>query len=106
MVYELGRICIKIAGRDSGKHCVIVEVIDDRFVIIDGNTRRRKCNIMHLLPLDKTLDIKKKATTGEVKEALSSLGFKVTPITKPKKKAGKKPVKARGKNKKPSDKKE
>jgi large subunit ribosomal protein L14e len=106
MVYDLGRVCVKIAGRDSGKHCVIIEVIDDRFVTIDGNTRRRKCNVLHLLPLDKTVDVKKKATTGEVKELLSGLGFKVTPVTKPKKKAAKRPVKLRGKNKKSSDKKE
>lgn len=95
MVYNVGRICVKIAGRDSGRHCVIVEAIDDKFVVIDGNTRRRKCNISHLLPLDKTLDIKKKATTGEVKEALSSLGFKVVPVSKPKNKTDK-PKKVRG----------
>jgi large subunit ribosomal protein L14e len=106
MVYDIGRVCVKIAGRDAGKHCVIVEVIDDKFVTIDGNTRRRKCNIMHLVPTGKTVDVKKKATTGEVKEALSSLGIKVTPVSKPKKKAAKKPVKIRGKNKKVSDKKE
>jgi len=106
MVFDIGRVCVKIAGRDAGKHCVIVEIIDDKFVTIDGNTRRRKCNIMHLLPLDKTLDIKKKATTGEVKEALSTLGFKVTPVTKPKKKTQKRPTKLRGKSKKVSDKKE
>ena len=28
---EVGRLCLKIAGRDAGMKCVIVEVIDDNF---------------------------------------------------------------------------
>jgi len=43
-----GRICVKTAGRDAGLKCVIVDVLDDKFVLIDGETRRRKCNILHL----------------------------------------------------------
>jgi large subunit ribosomal protein L14e len=84
MMQEVGRVCVKIAGRDSNKTCVIVDVIDQNFVMIDGETRRRKCNIDHLEPLNKTLDIKKGATHAEVKKAFDTLGIKVLE-TKPKK---------------------
>jgi large subunit ribosomal protein L14e len=56
---EIGRLCVKLAGREAGKKCVIVEVIDNKFVIIDGDVRRKKCNIKHLEPLDQTIKITK-----------------------------------------------
>ena len=49
----VGRLCIKIAGRDAGKQCVIVDVLDHNKVLIDGLTRRRPCNILHLEPMNK-----------------------------------------------------
>ena len=33
---EVGRLCIKLAGRDAGKKAVVVENIDSNFVLIDG----------------------------------------------------------------------
>ena len=45
---EIGRLCVKIAGRDAGKKCVVVDVVNDNTVLIDGETRRRNCNIKHL----------------------------------------------------------
>ena len=38
-MFQVGRLCIKIAGRDAGKKCVIVSVLDDVFVLIDGEWR-------------------------------------------------------------------
>jgi large subunit ribosomal protein L14e len=56
---EVGRICVKIAGREAGEKCVIVEVIDDKFVEVVGTTmKNRKCNIKHLEPVDQTIEIK------------------------------------------------
>ncbi len=56
---ETGRICVKIAGREAGEKCVIVEVIDDKFVEVVGTTmKNRKCNIKHLEPLEQTIEIK------------------------------------------------
>ncbi|MBU0461448.1 MAG: 50S ribosomal protein L14e [Nanoarchaeota archaeon] len=74
---EVGRLCVKIAGRDAGKKCVVVDVTDDKFVMIDGSTRRRKCNIAHLEPLKETIDIKKGASHAEVAKAFSKLGIEV-----------------------------
>lgn len=73
---EVGRLCVKIAGRDAGKECIIVDVTDKNFVVIDGNTRRRKCNIDHLELLPHKADIKKSASHEDVLTALKSLGIK------------------------------
>jgi large subunit ribosomal protein L14e len=75
---EVGRVCMKIAGRDAGKHCVITEVLDKNFVMIDGQTRRRKCNILHLEPLKETVSIKSKASHDEIVSALKQLDIEVT----------------------------
>jgi large subunit ribosomal protein L14e len=76
-MYEIGRLCVKIAGRDSRLKCVIVEVLEGTFVLIDGQTRRKKCNIKHLEPLDKVLKIKKNASHEDVVEALKKEGIEV-----------------------------
>ena len=83
-MFELGRLCMKIAGRDAGKKAVIVEVHEDHFVTIDGETRRRKVNIKHLEPLNKVLKIKKGASRADVKKEFSELGIELKD-TKPKK---------------------
>jgi len=74
---EVGRLCVKIAGRDAGKEALIVELLDKNFVLIDGNTRRRKTNVDHLELLPKKADIKKGADHAEVEKALKSLGVDV-----------------------------
>lgn len=74
---KVGRLCMKIAGRDAGKHCLIVEVLDKKNVLIDGETRRRKCNLNHLEPLDKVAKLKKSASHYAVIEGLKKLGIKV-----------------------------
>ncbi len=82
---EIGRLCMKIAGRDAGSKCVIVDILDDKFVLIDGETRRRKCNIMHLEPLKDIVKIKKGASHEDVSEVLKDAGIK-SRETKPKQK--------------------
>jgi len=90
---EIGRLCIKIAGRDANLKCLIVDVLDDKFVLIDGQTRRRKCNILHLEPLKEVIKIKKNASHEEIKKEFEKLGLK-TRETKPKQKT-KRPEKKR-----------
>ena len=68
---EKGRLCVKTAGRDAGLKCVIVEIIDNSYVIIDGETRRKKCNIAHLELLDSVLPIKD-GSRDEVKSVFAS----------------------------------
>ncbi len=72
---EIGRVCIKTAGREAGKKCVVVRIIDKNFVEITGpkeltGVRRRRVNIRHLLPLPLKIDISEGAEDEEVLEAL------------------------------------
>ena len=82
----IGRVVVKLSGKEAGKYGVIVDQINDNFVLIDGNFKRRKSNLMHLELTDKVLDIKKGASTSEVREAMNKAKLKVTtPRTKVKK---------------------
>ena len=75
MVMEMGRVCVKLAGHEAGKRCVIVEVLDDTNVVISGpGVKRRRCNIAHLEPTDKKLDTQKGASDEEIKRALEAAG--------------------------------
>jgi large subunit ribosomal protein L14e len=101
-IIEAGRLCVKIAGRDAGRECIIVDVTDKNFVLIDGNTRRRKCNVDHLELLPQKADLKKGASHEETVKALEALGIKVLP------KSPAKPQKAKAESKtdeKPKEKK-
>jgi large subunit ribosomal protein L14e len=77
MLNEIGRLCVKIAGRDSNKTCVIVDVIDEHTVLIDGQTRRRNCNVKHLEPLNKVIKLNKGASHAHVKTAFEELNLEV-----------------------------
>ena len=89
---EIGRLCVKIAGRDSGKKCVIVDILEPGFVLIDGETRRRKCNIKHIEFLEKKIDLTKGADRKKIIEEFKKLGIELrekkakTVYTKPLKK--------------------
>ena len=77
---EIGRICVKVAGREAGKKCVIVDIIDENFVLITGpkkltGVKRRRANIKHIEPLDKTIDIPRGASDEEVLKAIESSGL-------------------------------
>jgi large subunit ribosomal protein L14e len=74
---EIGRLCIKLAGRDAGKECLIIDILDKNFVLVDGNTRRRKCNVGQLEFSSQKAELKKGATHEEVLEALKGLGIKI-----------------------------
>jgi len=74
---EIGRLCVKTAGRDAMAHCLVVEVIDETYVLVDGNSRRKKVNKAHLEPLNKILKIKKGADTKEVLAAFEKEGIQI-----------------------------
>ena len=81
---EVGRLCVKIAGRDAGKKCVIVDTVDDTFVMVDGETRRRKCNVKHLEPLKEAIKISKGADHNAVAAEFKKMGIELKE-TKPRK---------------------
>jgi large subunit ribosomal protein L14e len=75
MVFEVGRLVVKIAGRDAGRLGVVIKKLDDNFVIVTGpkkytGLRRRKVNIRHLEPLAEKIDISEDASDEEVWEKL------------------------------------
>jgi large subunit ribosomal protein L14e len=93
-MFKVGRVCKKTKGREAGRFCVVIEKKDENFVLIDGDVRRRRCNINHLKPIGTMIKISKKAGTEIVRKAMEEAGFKMTPKTKPKP-PKEKPVKKR-----------
>jgi len=76
---EVGRICVKTFGREAGKKCVIVDIIDKNFVLITGpknisKVKRRKANVNHIEPTEEKVDIKRGAADDEVVQALKAAG--------------------------------
>jgi large subunit ribosomal protein L14e len=73
---EVGRICVKLTGRETGKKCVIVDVVDKNFALITGpktvtGIRRRRTNVGHLEPTEQKVELKKGATDDEIEKALT-----------------------------------
>ncbi|MBS7624568.1 50S ribosomal protein L14e [Candidatus Bathyarchaeota archaeon] len=77
---EIGRVCVKVRGRESGRRCVILDIIDKNFVLITGpknvtGVRRRRVNINHLKPTEKVLKVRRGASDEEVYKALVESGM-------------------------------
>jgi large subunit ribosomal protein L14e len=84
---EVGRICLKLAGRESGKKCIIVEVIDKGFVIITGpkkitGVKRRRASINHIAPLKDKISINRGSSDDEITKALETAN-KLEEMNKP-----------------------
>lgn len=80
---EIGRICVKLAGREAGRKCVIVDLADKSFVMITGpksvtGIKRRRVNISHIEPVQDKIDIKRGASDEEVAEVLKASGKEET----------------------------
>ena len=74
---EVGRICVKTVGREAGKKCIIVDIVDKNFVLITGprtvsGIKRRRANINHLEPTQEKIDVTRGATDEEATEALKA----------------------------------
>jgi large subunit ribosomal protein L14e len=85
---------MKLAGRDAGQVAVIVDVLDHNMVVIDGQVRRRKCNVAHLEPTGKKVHVEKDSSHNHVVAALKTLGIEVVE-RKTKKQKSTKPVQVR-----------
>lgn len=73
---DVGRICVKLTGREAGNRCVIVDVVDRNYVIVTGplevtGVRRRRVNMSHLQPLDEVIEISRNASDEEIAALLS-----------------------------------
>ncbi len=75
---DLGRVCLKTAGREAGRKCVVVDIIDEKFVLIDApSVKRRRCNVNHLDLTDDVLKIKKGAMIKDIQKALKEAKVKL-----------------------------
>lgn len=77
---EVGRICVKTRGREAGKKCVIVDIMDDKFVLVTGpkslnGVKRRRSNIKHLEPTEMKIEIKPGASDEEIIEKLQEMNL-------------------------------
>lgn len=82
---KIGQLAVKIAGKDAGKTIVVVDNIDDNFVMIDGDVKRKKCNILHLEPLEKEISIKKNSSHSEIVDHFKKLKLEIKDGTKERK---------------------
>ncbi|NVM30780.1 MAG: 50S ribosomal protein L14e [Candidatus Helarchaeota archaeon] len=76
---EIGRICVKTAGREAGKKCVIVDILDKNFVLITGpklinKVKRRRANIKQLEPTSEKIEIEKGAADKEIEQQIDAAG--------------------------------
>ena len=76
---EVGRICIKQVGRETGKKCVIIDVMDKSFVLVTGpkkvtGIKRRRVNINHVAPLQDKINVTRGASDEEVTSILEAAG--------------------------------
>jgi large subunit ribosomal protein L14e len=76
---EVGRVCVKVAGRESGRKCVIVDVMDKSFVVVTGpkkvsGVKRRRVNINHVAPTEDVIQVKRGASDEEVTQTLEAAG--------------------------------
>jgi len=72
---DVGRICVKLTGREAGKKCVIVDVVDRNFVLVTGpkqvnSVKRRRVNVNHIEPTERKINIKRGESDEEVMKAL------------------------------------
>ncbi len=88
---SVGTLCLKIAGRDAGKRCIVLSDIKEGHVLVDGETRRREVSTRHLEPLKKSAaSVKANASHTDVEKVCKELGW--TAFSSKPKKAGAKPV--------------
>ena len=76
---EVGRICVKQAGRENGKKCVVIDVMDKSLVLVTGpkkvtGVKRRRVNINHVMPMQEKVEVKRGASDDEVAQVLEAAG--------------------------------
>jgi len=79
-VIDVGRVVVKVLGREAGRKAVVVDIVDENYVVVTGpkslsGVRRRRVNINHIEPTDKKIEIKKGASDEEVLKALEAAGL-------------------------------
>lgn len=79
-VLDVGRVVVKLLGREAGRKAVIVDIVDENYVVITGpksltGVKRRRVNINHIEPTDRKIEVKRGAPDEEVLRALEAAGL-------------------------------
>ena len=74
---SVGRVVVKIMGREAGLKAVVTQLIDRNYVEVTGpaelsGVRRRRVNINHIEPTDFEVNIEKGADDATVKSAIEA----------------------------------
>ncbi|MEX0568288.1 MAG: 50S ribosomal protein L14e [Candidatus Njordarchaeota archaeon] len=74
-LFDIGRCCVILRGRRAGKKAIVVDIIDENYVLITGppsvtGVKRRRMNIDHLLPLNVKIEISRGASDDDVLNAI------------------------------------
>ena len=74
---ETGRVCVKIAGREAHRKCVIIDLMDKNYVLVTGpssltGVKRRRVNLKHIEPTEFKLDIDRGCEDKVVLKAIRS----------------------------------
>ena len=69
--FDVGRICVKLSGREAGKKCIIVDIVDRNFVLVTGpkqvnGVKRRRVNTNHIEPTERKVTIKRGENDEEI----------------------------------------
>ena len=77
---EVGRVAVKIAGRDAGKYCVITKVMNKNFAEITGpkilsGIASQRTNTSHLEATADRVEIKHDAKDEDVLKAVEKAGL-------------------------------
>lgn len=106
----VGRVCMKIAGREAGRYCVVVKKIDDNFYMVTGpkvltGVKRRRCNVEHLEPTPYSVKIEQEASDNAAMDAMEKEGLlKKLGLVKPSPQVVKEAEKPKIEEKKPAEK--
>ncbi len=89
---EIGSICVKTHGREAGQRCVVVDIVDENFVLISGpknltGVRRRRTNVRHLEPTPEKIQIKTGSSDDDLLKAMGGGKSKAEPEPKSARKA-------------------
>jgi len=72
---DVGRICVKLSGREAGKKCIVVDVIDKNFALITGpkqlnGVKRRRVNVSHIEPTERKANIRRGESDADLMKTL------------------------------------
>jgi len=77
---DIGRVVVITQGRRAGKKAVVVDIIDENFVLLTGpkelnGVKRRRMNVDHIIPTNVKLEIEKGTEDEKILEAIKERGL-------------------------------